>query len=199
MRLFEWLTFSLATCFTFSFIFFCYSSVFLDLSSRPWSNLFDCKIFFTLDRDTCFARRQARIYDPPDSPGFFDQCVWPMYLENKNNMDANNVIEVDGTMHQEEIFNLLVNCINSIQVWWCRERKEAYKIYSHEWPGVARKGKRQWASLFPIKINSGRVNKSLYRFPCPLSLSLLTGLQLSYCYLQMLRQGCGTHYEHGYN
>lgn len=37
------------------------------------------KLFFTLTREECWARRSIRTYDPPDVPGYFEQVVWPEY------------------------------------------------------------------------------------------------------------------------
>lgn len=30
----------------------------------------------------------ARVYTPPDPPGYFDGYVWPMYLKNRQEMDS---------------------------------------------------------------------------------------------------------------
>lgn len=122
-----------SSCFCFSLFVHCVFSICLSLPLcltpslspfRPFNGLFDCKFFFTLDRQTCYERRQARTYDPPDPPGFFEQCIWPMYLQNRQSIDTTNVIQVDGTMNHDEVFKLLVKHINSIQVWWCKEKDE---------------------------------------------------------------------------
>lgn len=39
----------------------------------------DLRYFFTLTREQCWQRRCNRVYEPPDPPGYFDVCVWPMY------------------------------------------------------------------------------------------------------------------------
>ena len=35
--------------------------------------------FFSLTKEECIRRRDLRCFDPPDIPGYFDGCVWPMY------------------------------------------------------------------------------------------------------------------------
>lgn len=43
------------------------------------AGLCDLRYFLTLTREQCWKRRRTRVYDPPDPPGYFDLCVWPMY------------------------------------------------------------------------------------------------------------------------
>lgn len=31
---------------------------------------------------------RSRVYSPPDPPGYFDAHVWPMYLKNRDEMEA---------------------------------------------------------------------------------------------------------------
>lgn len=53
------------------------------------------KLFGILDRYSCCASEvdiflhSSRIYSPPDSPGYFDGHVWPMYLKHKQEMEEN--------------------------------------------------------------------------------------------------------------
>lgn len=65
------------------------------------TDLCDLRYYLTLTRDQCWARRQMRIYDPPDPPGYFQQCTWPMYAEHreqvKNSVDR--VTYIDGTVN----------------------------------------------------------------------------------------------------
>lgn len=79
---------------------------FLLFDHPPLASVCDMKYFFTLDKDECFRRRQARNYDPPDPPGYYDVCVWPMYqkyLDNvKNNIES--VTFLDGSLLCEDIF-----------------------------------------------------------------------------------------------
>ncbi|CAH1998583.1 unnamed protein product [Acanthoscelides obtectus] len=44
---------------------------------KPLEDLCDVKYYFLLDKEECFKRRIMRVYDPPDCPGYFEQCVWP--------------------------------------------------------------------------------------------------------------------------
>lgn len=47
---------------------------------------YDSKIFITLPEDEAYRRRQVRTYVPADPDGFFAECIWPMYLKNKEEM-----------------------------------------------------------------------------------------------------------------
>ncbi|XP_050768668.1 nicotinamide riboside kinase 1 isoform X2 [Gymnogyps californianus] len=53
----------------------------------------------------------TRVYQPADTPGYFDGHVWPMYLKYKNELEENasNVVYLDGTKSQEE----LLSCVYS--------------------------------------------------------------------------------------
>ena len=44
------------------------------------------KIFMTLEKSECYARRSARKYLPDDPIGYFDGWVWPLYLSNVEDM-----------------------------------------------------------------------------------------------------------------
>lgn len=55
---------------------------------KPWLHLFNLKYYFTLDKKECYQRRINRIYDPPDCPGYFEKCVWPEYLKQKQDIDT---------------------------------------------------------------------------------------------------------------
>lgn len=39
----------------------------------------DRLVFLTLNQATCRRRRSARLYDPPDESGYFEEVVWPSY------------------------------------------------------------------------------------------------------------------------
>lgn len=43
-----------------------------------------CKLKFHLHipYEKCFERRRKRTYDPPDVLGYFERCVWPMYVQH---------------------------------------------------------------------------------------------------------------------
>ncbi|NXF40193.1 NRK1 kinase, partial [Nyctibius bracteatus] len=55
----------------------------------------------------------TRIYQPADTPGYFDGHVWPMYLKYKNELEENasNVVYLDGTKSQEELLSYVYSDI----------------------------------------------------------------------------------------
>ncbi|XP_076338174.1 nicotinamide riboside kinase 1-like isoform X4 [Tachypleus tridentatus] len=55
----------------------------------------------------------VRIYSPPDPPGYFDKCVWPMYMKNKKEIEENvmDVVIFDGA---EETISILEKILNDI-------------------------------------------------------------------------------------
>lgn len=65
-------------------------------------DLCDVKYFFTLSEEECYRRRMKRVYEPPDCPGYFEQCAWPEYLrileEVKNTVK--DVVYFDGAKEQ---------------------------------------------------------------------------------------------------
>ncbi|XP_033092974.1 nicotinamide riboside kinase 1 isoform X5 [Trachypithecus francoisi] len=48
----------------------------------------------------------TRVYEPPDSPGYFDGHVWPMYLKHRQEMQdiTWEVVYLDGTKSEEDLF-----------------------------------------------------------------------------------------------
>lgn len=60
--------------------------------------LCDLRYFFTLTQEECWERRSQRTYDPPDPPGYFEVCVWPMYEEHlaKVREGVANIVYLDG-------------------------------------------------------------------------------------------------------
>nr|CAI5839925.1 unnamed protein product [Callosobruchus analis] len=48
---------------------------------KPLEELCDLKYYLLLDKEECFKRRVQRVYEPPDCPGYFEQCVWPEHLK----------------------------------------------------------------------------------------------------------------------
>ena len=71
----------------------------------PMEKLCHKKYFLTMNKEECFRRRCTRVYEPPDVPGYFEKCVWPMYLSNLEeiNMKVTNVMYLDGTDKIENI------------------------------------------------------------------------------------------------
>lgn len=62
------------------------------------TELCDLRYFFTLGREDCLGRRVTRVYDPPDPPGYFEACVWPMYEQHfaKVKEGVPEVVFLDG-------------------------------------------------------------------------------------------------------
>ncbi|XP_042307708.1 nicotinamide riboside kinase 1 isoform X2 [Sceloporus undulatus] len=48
-----------------------------------------------------------RVYNPPDTPGYFDGHVWPMYLKHKREMEENetDIVYLDGMQSQEDLYS----------------------------------------------------------------------------------------------
>ncbi|GFY00779.1 nicotinamide riboside kinase 1 [Trichonephila clavipes] len=78
--------------------------------------LFHKKYFLTLSREESLKRRITRVYDPPDVPGYFDLCVWPMYLLNLEDVKENcaDVKFLDGNDNRVDIFENVKSDIESI-------------------------------------------------------------------------------------
>jgi len=81
---------------------------FLIMNFQPLVDLMDHKFYLTLTEEKCRERRRLRSYDPPDPAGYFELCVWPMYLkhfEEMTNTPQNNITLLNGADDQETIFD----------------------------------------------------------------------------------------------
>lgn len=91
---------------------------FLIYNYKPLAELIEKKYFVDISREVCWDRRQKRVYDPPDVPGYFDVCVWPEYLKHKAEIDKdqslyNNITFLDGTKNLDELSNEVLSEIKS--------------------------------------------------------------------------------------
>lgn len=84
------------------------------LNYRAIAELCKQKFFITLNKEVCRERRQLRSYDPPDPPGYFEKCVWPMYeIHYKEivNLYPETVLIDGSTTEKSEIFTQVYNKI----------------------------------------------------------------------------------------
>lgn len=82
---------------------------FVIFKCKTISSLCDLKYFLTLPRETCRERREIRLYDPPDVPGYFDKAVWPEYVEYETEVKKDKdlcktIVFIDGSESKEEIY-----------------------------------------------------------------------------------------------
>ncbi|KAM4745954.1 nicotinamide riboside kinase 1 isoform 2-T2 [Anableps anableps] len=78
---------------------------FLIFNYSPLNELFDMKYFLEIPYEVCKKRRSIRVYSPPDPPGYFDGYVWPMYLQNRKEMEriTSEIVYLDGLKTKDEV------------------------------------------------------------------------------------------------
>lgn len=69
------------------------------LNYKPIANMCKLKYEISLTKEECIRRRTARVYDPPDIPGYFEVCVWPEYLKFHEDLKKQtDIVHIDGTV-----------------------------------------------------------------------------------------------------
>jgi len=77
------------------------------LNFKPIADLCKLKYEISVTKDECVRRRMARVYDPPDVPGYFEVCVWPEYLKFHEDLKKQtDIIHIDGT--EENFFKRVI-------------------------------------------------------------------------------------------
>ncbi|CAK9300825.1 unnamed protein product [Gordionus sp. m RMFG-2023] len=74
------------------------------LFNSPIDEIFDIRIFFTLDKEECWKRRKERVYEPPEPPGYFEKYCWPLYMFYKSELE--NKIKVDSSKSSNIPYNI---------------------------------------------------------------------------------------------
>lgn len=86
------------------------------LNYKPIAHICQAKFFVELDKKTVHSRRLQRNYIPADPEGYFDQCVWPMYLRNKEELKSQkNITYIDGSQSIDYIFDLVYKKLKRYQ------------------------------------------------------------------------------------
>lgn len=74
------------------------------------NRLCQLKFHIHLPYEKCYERRIIRTYEPPDCLGYFEQCVWPMYEQNFDEIkDKNDIILLNGTSTKEKLYSYVLN------------------------------------------------------------------------------------------
>lgn len=73
-------------------------------------NMLDRKYFLDLDKEEAAKRRKNRQYIMKETENYFEICAWNEFLKYKQKCAKNlkNVIYLDGSVSQQEIFNFVL-------------------------------------------------------------------------------------------
>uniref|UniRef100_A0A1B6DB34 Phosphoribulokinase/uridine kinase domain-containing protein n=1 Tax=Clastoptera arizonana TaxID=38151 RepID=A0A1B6DB34_9HEMI len=87
---------------------------FLVLNDEYLSKICKKKLYFILSEEECRKRRVARVYIPPDVPGYFDKIVWPEFLKSKDEaLKLNPDLQlIDGSRSTESILTELLQTLD---------------------------------------------------------------------------------------
>lgn len=78
-------------------------------------NLCQLKFHMHLPYEKCFERRQRRTYDPPDVVGYFERCVWPMYMRNfEEYRDRDDVVVLNGELATERTCEFVLKALAAL-------------------------------------------------------------------------------------
>lgn len=67
------------------------------LNFEPIVKLCNFSYYFVLEYGECASRRCFRVYDPPDIPGYFEQCVWPEHIKYRAEIERDSRVKIiDG-------------------------------------------------------------------------------------------------------
>ncbi|XP_041971718.1 nicotinamide riboside kinase 1 [Aricia agestis] len=68
------------------------------LNFEPINEICDLRYYLVLTYEECVRRRGSRVYDPPDIPGYFEQCVWPEHKRYRQEIEKDKRIAfLDGS------------------------------------------------------------------------------------------------------
>jgi len=83
---------------------------------EPLVPLFDLKYYFTLTKEECLQRREYRVYDPPDVPGYFELCAWPEHISQLEEVrtKVDDVKYFSGTNDSDKVAEIILRDIFSL-------------------------------------------------------------------------------------
>lgn len=90
---------------------------FLLYSYKPLLPLITLKYFSLLNKKECVERREKRVYDPPDIPGYFEKCVWPEYLKHLEEIKENVTDITYFSSECKSVIDIVLNDVyNCLQI-----------------------------------------------------------------------------------